>query len=136
MNKSWKWKRFGFFCGLVGVIAAFAVYVYGHIPPNTSGCMTQQQIVSKNSRGDEVKMSDELCDGIAHSATTTLMLTMKGTKTSEPFFIYDIDASYPPTFRWTDNTILQVNIDGEGPIYKQLDHVSDVAIRYSSRLAP
>jgi hypothetical protein len=127
-----KWKRLVFLCALAAVVSVCAIFVYLLlIPPNMERCETQEHTVSKNSRGDEVKMSDELCDGIANSDTATLMLNMKGTKKSEPFFIYDVDLN-DPTFVWTDNNTLQVHIEGEGQIYKRLDHVSDVAIRYSS----
>jgi hypothetical protein len=134
MKKFWNWKRLTFLCALVApVVAVGAIFVYLYIiPSNMERCETQQKIVSKNSRGDEVKMNEELCDGLANSATTILLLTMKGTKTSKPFFIYDL-GSNDPTFVWTDNNTLQVHVEAEKKsIYKQLDHVSDVAIRYSS----
>lgn len=129
-KKSGKWSGLVILCGLVTIACAFAAYVYSKMPPNMEKCITQQQTVSRNSRGDEVNMSEELCEGIASSATTTLLLTMNGTKTGTPFFTYDINTSYPPTFGWIDNTTLLVRIKGEGPVYKQLDHVAGVTIRY------
>lgn len=129
MKQLRNWNGLLILFGLVAAATVFMVNVYAHITSPLNNCSTEEHIVSKNAQGDEVTMREELCEGIANSARATLILTMKGNKASEPFFIYDINVS-SPTFEWTGDDLLVIKIKDEGAVYRKLDHVAGVTILY------
>ena len=50
------------------------VWLYDRLPPGMMGCAVNRWDVTEGARGDVVEAEEELCDGIANSATVTLSL--------------------------------------------------------------
>jgi hypothetical protein len=129
MNRTQKWAWRIFSYGFVAVLLAFMVFIYVRVPFGNQSCKTEHHVVSQSPRGDKVDMAEEYCDGLANSATATLSLNVNGTDVAEPFFVYDIEASLNPDFRW-NGSLLTVAIKNEGHIYKKLERIKDITINY------
>jgi hypothetical protein len=129
MNRTQKWAWRICSYSFVAILAAFVVFLYDRVPFGNESCKTEHHVVSQSPRGDKVDMAEEYCEGLANSATATLSLNVNGTDVSEPFFVYDIDASLNPELQW-NGSVLTVAVKTEGHIYKQLDRIKDVTINY------
>lgn len=119
---------------VVAVLSGLAVFIVDRIPPNMGGCVADQHVISRNARGDEVEMHQDICGGFVYSDTVTLSVIMNKSGERGEFFSYERNDS-EPIITWIRDDILEVNIQKTGEVYKKKDHFGGITIRYSDRAA-
>jgi hypothetical protein len=111
------------------VISALIVSVYDRLPRDASRCIEEQHVISENSLGDEVEISQSICGGIAYSDKVTLSLIVSSNRQRGDFFSYE-RSDADPIVRWSGSGVLIVNVASTGTIFLQKDILYGIKIQY------
>lgn len=105
------------------------VWLYDRVPSGAGDCVTNRRMVSANSAGNTVEAEEELCWGLANSATVTLSLVMHPGMPPRKFLAYAIGQS-EPIMRWEGDDTLVVSLQGTQDILFKRYYSGAIKIRY------
>ena len=105
------------------------VWLYDRLPSGMMGCAVNRWDVTEGARGDVVEAEEELCDGIANSATVTLSLVMHPGMPPQKFLAYAIGQS-EPTLHWEGDDTLVVSLRGTQDVLFKRYYSGAIKIRY------
>ena len=114
---------------LVAALAGGGVWLYDQLPPGMMGCAVNRWDVTEGAQGDVVEAEEELCDGIANSATVTLSLVMHPGMPPQKFLAYAIGQS-EPTLHWEGDDTLVVSLRGTQDVLFKRYYSGAIKIRY------
>jgi hypothetical protein len=113
----------------VAALAVAMFYLYLSIPDAPSSCVESAHIISQSRLGDKIEMNQEICGGIAFSATISLNLIENREGRQGTFFSYQWTNSQP-TITWVADDAVLITIENVGPIHSKLEKLGRVKIQY------
>jgi hypothetical protein len=125
--KKWLWRLTTH--AIACMITAIAVLFYVYIPLVDTGCFENPRVISKNNRGDEVELNEQICDGFGHSITVFINLIPSRTGRKETVLSYE-QGNADPKVSWDGDGVLIIDIPEGALIHRKIEDSHGLNIRY------